>query len=96
MPNIVYQFSKNVFSSWVALAVRVLIVFLVNPFIIHTLGNDRFGAWMLIFSIINYLTVLDLGLKQALIRFVSKFLGLNEFDNINEVLNTSFAIYSVI
>ena len=96
MPNIVRQFSKNVFSSWVSLAVRVVLVFLVNPFIIHTLGNSLYGAWMLVFSIINYLTIFDLGLKQAVVRFVSKFLGLKDFNKINSVLNTSFAVYSLI
>jgi len=96
MPNIIHQFSKNVFTSWSALGIRVLLVFLINPFIIHTLGDEQYGVWMLVFSIINYLTIFDLGLKQALIRFVSKFLAVNDYKKINAVLNTSFAMYSLI
>ncbi len=90
------QFSKNVFSSWVALGIRLVIVFLVNPFIIHSLGDSRYGAWALIFSIINYLTIFDMGMRQAVIRFVSKYLGLKDYDNINAVINTSFALYSIV
>jgi O-antigen/teichoic acid export membrane protein len=93
MAGIVRQFGKNVFTSWTSLAVRIVLVFLVNPFIIHTLGDDRYGVWVLVVSIVGYMTILDLGLKQALIRFVSKFLGLDDYDRINSVLNTAFLIY---
>lgn len=95
MVNVVRQFGKNIFTSWAALAIRILLVFLVNPFIIHTLGNDLYGVWVLVISIVNYMTILDLGLKQALIRFISKYLGLREYDRINALLNTSFLIYSI-
>nr|MBN2278874.1 oligosaccharide flippase family protein [candidate division Zixibacteria bacterium] len=87
---------KNISTSWASLGVRAILVFLVNPYIIHTLGNDRYGVWVLAVSIINYMTILDLGLKQALIRFISKFLGLGEYDKINALLNTGFIIYSLV
>jgi len=94
MANLLRQLGRNIFTSWASLGIRALIVFLVNPFIIHTLGNDRYGVWVLAVSIINYLTVLDLGLRQGLIRYVSKFLGLREYDRLNAVLNSAFLIYS--
>jgi O-antigen/teichoic acid export membrane protein len=96
MPGVVRQLGKNILASWASLAVRVVLVFLVNPFIIHTLGNDRYGVWVLVVSIINYMTILDLGLKQALIRFISKFLGLGDYDKINSILNTAFIVYSMV
>ena len=96
MQDIVRQAARNIFSSGVSLGVRILLVFLVNPFIIHTLGNDRYGIWVLIVSIVNYMTILDLGLKQALIRFIAKYLGLNDYNRVNSILNCSFIIYSVV
>lgn len=96
MANLIRQLGKNVFSSWASLGVRVLIVFLVNPFIIHTLGNDRYGAWMLVISIVNYMTILDLGLKQSLIKFVSKYLGLKDHKKVNAIIQTLFTLYSFI
>lgn len=96
MPGMIQQFSKNVFSSWAALGVRLAIAFLVNPFVIHSLGDGRYGAWALVFSVINYLTIFDLGMRQAVIRFVSKYLGLKDFGNINAVINTSFVLYSMV
>ncbi len=96
MPSFVRQFGKNIFTSASSLGIRVLLVFFINPFIIHTLGNDRYGVWILVISIVNYMTVLDFGLKQALIRFISRYYGLKNYDKINSILNTAFLIYSII
>ena len=96
MSSLVGQFGKNIFTSWASLAVRVILVFLVNPFIIHTLGNDQYGVWILIISILNYVTILDLGIKQALLRFVSKYLGLGDMEKVNAMLSTAFFIYGII
>ena len=96
MPDLIRQLTKNIFSSWTSLAVRSIIVFLVNPFIIHTLGDERYGVWVLVMSIINYMIIFDFGMKQALTRFISKFLGLNDFKRINAVVQTAFIAYSVI
>jgi len=94
MADVIKQFTKNIFSSWAALAIRSVLVFLINPFIIHALGDDRYGMWVLVMSIINYMTILDLGFKQALIRFISRSLGLGENEKINTILHSGFLVYS--
>ena len=95
MSNLVRQFGKNIFSSWASLAIRVILVFLVNPYIIHTLGNDQYGVWILVISILNYVTILDLGMKQALVRFISKYLGREDYDSINSILSTAYFVYNI-
>ena len=96
MSNLVRQFGKNIFSSWASLAIRVILVFLVNPYIIHTLGNDQYGVWILVISILNYVTILDLGMKQALVRFISKYLGHEDYDSINSILSTAYFVYNIV
>ena len=49
----------NIFSNWANLVVVALIAFLVSPIIVHRLGNDLYGAWVLIISITAYFTVLE-------------------------------------
>lgn len=96
MSSLTGQLGKNIFTSWASLAVRVILVFLVNPFIIHTLGNDQYGVWVLVISVLNYFTILDLGIKQALLRFVSRYLGLGDTEKVNAMLSTAFFIYGII
>ena len=45
------QILKNIGSSWFSLAVNVVLGIFLSPFILHHLGDDAFGLWILIFSV---------------------------------------------
>ncbi len=94
MPGLFKQFTKNIFSGWSALLVRTVITLAVNPIYIHSLGDDRYGIWILGISIMNYTTLLDFGLRQAIVRFVSKFLNEEDYDRINAIIHSAFMLYS--
>ncbi len=87
------QLSRNLWTSWVGYAVRLGISFLFVPYITSTLGDARYGVWVLVFQTINYFVLLDFGLEKALLRFVSKHLGTGQFGPINRILNTAFNLY---
>ncbi|MCH7690950.1 MAG: oligosaccharide flippase family protein [candidate division Zixibacteria bacterium] len=87
------QFLINIFSSWYAQAVRVGIAFFFVPYITTSLGDERYGIWVIIFQTICYFYLLDLGVSAALLRFVSKYLGEENFDKINRLLNTANLFY---
>jgi O-antigen/teichoic acid export membrane protein len=46
--------------------------FFLAPFIVHHLGNTGYGIWVLAISSVNYLNLLDLGMRSSVLRFVSK------------------------
>ncbi len=93
MTHILRQYSRNIFSGYTALAIRAVVTFFLTPFFIRALGDDSFGLFMLAVALLNYTTVLDLGLKQALIYFVAGSLGRNDFDSINSHLQSAFVVY---
>src|SRR5438309_440959 len=66
------QIASNVLSNWVALAVTTLVGFFLAPFVVHRLGNVTYGVWVLISSLVSYMSLLDLGMRGAVTRFVSK------------------------
>lgn len=90
------QLSRNIWTSWVGYALRMAIGFLFVPYITTVLGDARYGVWVIVFQTINYFTMLDFGLEKALLRFVSKHLARSDFPGINRILNTTFAIYSIV
>lgn len=74
--------------------IRTVITLAVNPIYIHSLGNERYGVWILGISIMNYTTLLDFGLRQAIIRFVSKYLNEDNYERINAIIQSAFMLYS--
>src|SRR6267142_5645642 len=62
----------SVFLNWIALAISIGIAFFLSPFVVHRLGNVAYGVWTLVISMTAYMGLLDLGLRGAVTRFVSK------------------------
>ena len=66
------RFAINVVMNWAATAVNMVIPFFLTPFVVHHLGSTAYGVWIIAVSTTSYLALLDLGLRSAVIRFVSK------------------------
>lgn len=62
----------NVVMNWVSMAVNMVVPFFLTPFVVRHLGSVGYGVWILAVSTVSYLNLLDLGLRSAVIRFVSK------------------------
>jgi O-antigen/teichoic acid export membrane protein len=87
---------KNVASSWGGLAVNIAVGFFLSPFILHRLGDDAFGLWVLIFSLTGYYGIFDFGIRSSLVRYVSKFQATGDHDELACLINTSFFTYTCI
>lgn len=90
------QILKNVGSSWFALGVNVVVGIFLSPYILHRLGDDAFGLWILIFSVTGYYGLFDLGIRSSIVRYVAKYSATNELDELNRLVNTALFSYSLI
>ena len=90
------QILKNVSSSWFSLGVNVVTGFILSPFIVHHLGDEAFGLWILIFSVTGYYGLFDLGIRSSIIRYVAKYSANEEYDELNRLVNTAMFSYSAI
>ncbi len=74
------RIAQNVLSNWTALAVTTGVGFFLSPFVVHHLGNLGYGVWVIIGSLVSYMGLLDLGLRGAVTRFVSKGTAKDDHD----------------
>jgi O-antigen/teichoic acid export membrane protein len=66
------RFAINVVMNWLAMATGMVVPFFLMPFVVRHLGPLAYGVWILAVSTVAYLNLLDLGLRSAIVRFVSK------------------------
>jgi O-antigen/teichoic acid export membrane protein len=85
---------KNVVSSWGGLAVNIAVGFFLSPLILHHLGDEAFGLWILVFSLTGYYGIFDFGIRSSLVRYVSKFQATGDKDQLARLVNTSFFTYT--
>ena len=88
--------AKNVTATWASLFVHLAVGFFLSPYILHRLGDDAFGVWVLVFSLTGYYGLLDLGIRQSVVRYVAKFAATDDKDQLARFVNTCIFAYSII
>lgn len=83
------RFFVNVLWSWLGVVASFFTGFFLSPFIIRSLGDQRYGIWALAFAFIDYYTLFDFGFKTAVVNLISGLHARREDGEINEVINTA-------
>jgi O-antigen/teichoic acid export membrane protein len=63
--------ATSVLWNWATLALTLIVTFLQSPFIVRSLGDRRYGTWVLLGSLAGYLGLLDFGVRGAVTRYVA-------------------------
>ena len=79
-----------------ARAVQVGTSLITIPLVIHHLGNERFGLWMAISSVLAMATFADFGIGNGVLNTVAKAYGKNDLDHMRGAISSGFAVLSVI
>lgn len=83
---------QNIFSNWFALAITTLVGFFLSPFVVHHLGNLTYGVWVLTLSFVSYMNLLDLGLRNAVSRFVTTGAAQGNYDESSKAVSAALWI----
>jgi len=81
---------RGILSNWLSLALTYVVGFLLAPFVVHHLGSVAYGVWTIVLSLTSYMSLLDLGLRSAVVRFVSRDHALREHRRASETLSATF------
>jgi O-antigen/teichoic acid export membrane protein len=87
---------KSVLSNWVAMLLTGVISVALTPVLIHGLGDFHYGMWILIGSLLEYSSFIDMGLRTTLQRFVARLEGAHDRRALNETLSTSMMLGGVV
>lgn len=82
--------------SYINIIVSLCIGFITVPFIVKSLGTSEFGVYSLTASLVGYLSILDFGMHNVVVRYVAKYNVNNEKKEQANFLATALIIYSII
>lgn len=90
------QLKAGAALSYVTIGLNAVIGLLYTPFMLRTMGQSEYGLYALAASIIAYLTVLDLGFGNAVIRYTAKFRAEGKLRELQEMFGMFVVLYGVI
>lgn len=82
--------------SYIIVALTTLTGLLYTPYMLRSLGQSEFGLYMMIGSVVGYISILDLGMHNTIYRFVSKFQVKKDNYEQENFLAVIFIIYGII
>ena len=86
----------GVLLSYILMIFEVLSTLLLTPFIIRTLGQAEYGVYKLAAAINAYLLLLDLGVGNAVTRYIAKYRVNKQKDQERKFLGVALLFYILI
>lgn len=90
------QLKAGTILNYTIILLNTLVGLLYTPFMIHKMGQSEYGLYALVASVISYLTILDLGLGNAVIRYTAKFRAEKKTAEQYEMFGTFIILYAII
>lgn len=79
--------------SYVYIAVNMLVILAYQPLVLRLLGSSEYGLYQLTASVINYLTVMDLGFGNGIVVFGTKYRAAGKYEEEKRLLGMFSVIF---
>lgn len=90
------QLKKGALLSYITIFLTNIIGLLLTPFIIRKLGDAEYGLYTLIGAFVGYISVLDFGLNNTIVRFVAKYRAEKDKKGEENFLAITMGVYGLI
>lgn len=96
MAQSINQRKAGAILNYVIIALNALVGLLYTPFLIHSLGQSEYGLYSLVVPVVGYLTLLDFGFGNAVIRYTAKYRAEGKVREQYEMWGMFLILYCVI
>ena len=90
------QLKMGVALNYALILLNSLVALLYTPYMLRMMGQSEFGLYSLVASVIGYLTILDLGFGNAIVRYTAKFRAEGKQKEQYEMFGMFLVLYTVI
>lgn len=90
------QLKAGAALNYVVILLNIAVGLLYTPYMLRMMGQSEYGLYSLVASVIGYLTVLDLGLGNAVVRYTAKYRAEGKTKEQYEMFGMIFVLYTII
>lgn len=90
------QLKVGAILNYVIIALNTVVGLAYTPYMLRCLGQNEYGLYSLVSSVIAYLTLLDFGFGNAIIRYTAKFRAEDKLQKQWEMFGMFLIVYSLI
>ena len=90
------QLKAGAILSYVVMGLSNLVGLLYTPYMLRMMGQSEYGLYSLVASVVAYLTILDLGFGNTIIRYTAKFRAEGKTEEQETMFGMFIVLYSII
>lgn len=90
------QVKAGVVLNYVIIVLNIVVGLLYTPFMLRMMGQSEYGLYSLVASVIAYLTLLDMGFGNAVVRYTAKYRAEGKLDEQYRLFGMFIVMYSLI
>lgn len=87
------QLKLGALLSYVVLGLNNLVGLLYTPYLLRMLGKSEYGMYSIVASVVAYLTILDLGFGNAIVRYTAKYRAEGKVEEQRRMFGMFFLLY---
>src|SRR5687768_575630 len=88
-----WRFARNAAANWITFVFAAVVSFFLSPYVVAHLGATQYGVWSLIAGLVGYLGLLDLGIRQAVNRFVAAHRGAGAHRDGSQIVSAALQLF---
>lgn len=85
---------RNIMFSGLGYIIPLIISLATIPIMIHKMGTDIYGLYIICVSLIGFMVFVDLGVGQAIIKYVSQYEITGENTKVKPILDIALMLYA--
>ena len=90
------QLKAGAALNYVVIILNMIVGLLYTPYMLRMMGQSEYGLYSLVASVISYLTILDLGFGNAIIRYTAKYRAEGKLKEQYEMFGMFLVLYVII
>ena len=94
--NINNKFLKSISANFILRPVAMIISFLYTPILLSFLGEEMYGVWTTVLSIINWINICDVGIGGSFRNVATIDLTNKNEDSLRRTSSTAYALFTLI
>ncbi|MGB6121672.1 MAG: flippase [Bacteroidota bacterium] len=84
---------RNAVYSLIGYGVAAAYILVLLPVVVHYLGTELFGLWVLIMALTGYIWLVDLGMSLSFTKYVAQYISERDYDNVSSVVRHGILFY---
>ncbi|MBP6179300.1 MAG: oligosaccharide flippase family protein [Anaerolineales bacterium] len=84
---------RNSFYGFIQFVIPSILLLVTTPILIHRMGADAYGLWMLATTALGLMGIVDFGLSTSISKFVAEFVGSGDTDALSVLVLGGLSVY---